>query len=467
MADFDIIAIGGGAAGLVTAAGAAGLGARAALIERHQMGGECLWTGCVPSKALLAAARSVAMARDAARFGVNLDPARIDFSRVMEHVHNAQRAIEPNDSPERFRSLGVEVISGTARFLDRKVLYVNGRNLTARHFVIATGSRPAIPDIEGLDDVPYHTNETIFTIDALPASMVVIGGGAVGIELAQAFALLGSQVTVLETETNILGTEDGEITAALLTRLARDGVMIRTGTTITSVARTANGVRVHTSGGVLSANALLIAAGRRANTDTLSLNDAGVVYNKNGLQLDKYLRTNIPNIWGAGDVTGAPRFTHVADYQARLVLRNALFPLKSAADYSVVPWAIYTHPEIAHVGLTEEQARAQVGNSVQVFRKPFGELDRAIADGQTDGLIKIIANKRGEILGGHIVGTQASSMIAEIVVAMKAGMRLSQLSSVIHAYPTYPESVKHTADAFVRLRFRGLTKRAARWLVRK
>ncbi|HEY0809866.1 MAG TPA: FAD-dependent oxidoreductase, partial [Longimicrobiales bacterium] len=340
MADFDIIAIGGGAAGLVTAAGAAGLGARAALIERHQMGGECLWTGCVPSKALLAAARSVAMVRDAARFGVNLDPARIDFPRVMAHVHNAQRAIEPNDSPERFRSLGVEVISGTARFLDRKVLYVNGRNLTARHFVIATGSRPAIPDIEGLDDVSYHTNETIFTIDALPASMVVIGGGAVGIELAQAFALLGSQVTVLETETNILGTEDGEITAVLLTRLARDGVMIRTGTQITSVARTANGVRVQTSGGVLNANALLIAAGRRANTDTLSLNDAGVVYNKNGLQLDKYLRTNVPNIWGAGDVTaGAPRFTHVADYQARLVLRNALFPLKSAADYSVVPCA--------------------------------------------------------------------------------------------------------------------------------
>jgi pyruvate/2-oxoglutarate dehydrogenase complex dihydrolipoamide dehydrogenase (E3) component len=240
----------------------------------------------------------------------------------------------------------------------------------------------------------------------------------------------------------------------------------RVGTKITSVESNGQGVRVHTSGGAVDAESLLIAAGRRANTDTLDLDDAGVAYNENGLRLDKYLRTNIHNIWGVGDVTGAPRFTHVADYQARLVLRNALFPLKSAADYSVVPWAIYTHPEIAHVGLTEKQARDRHGDSIQVWRKSFVELDRAIADGQTNGLVKIITDKRGHILGGHILGTHASSMIAEIALAMKRSIRLADLASVIHAYPTYPESVKHTADAFVRSRFRGIAKRAAGWLVR-
>jgi pyruvate/2-oxoglutarate dehydrogenase complex dihydrolipoamide dehydrogenase (E3) component len=467
MPDFDIIAIGGGAGGLVTAAGAAGLGARTALIERHKMGGECLWTGCVPSKALLAAARSVALARDSAKFGIEFEAPRIDFRRVMAHVHHAQHAIEPNDSPDRFRSLGVEVISGTARFVDRKVLSVNGRELTARHFVIATGSRPAIPDVPGLDRITYHTNETIFEIETLPASLVVLGGGAVGIELAQAFALLGSHVTVLEADTRVLRAEDEEITDALLAGLQRDGVMIRVGTKITSVESTANGVRVHTSGGVVDAESLLIAAGRRANTDTLDLDDAGVAYHENGLRLDKYLRTSVHNIWGVGDVTGAPRFTHIADYQARLVLRNALFPFRSAADYTVVPWAIYTHPEIAHVGLTEKQARDRHGDGIQVWRKSFVELDRAIADGQTNGLVKIITDERGQILGGHILGTHASSMIAEIVLAMKRGIRLADLAAVIHAYPTYPESVKHTADAFVRSRFRGIAKRAAGWLVRR
>jgi pyruvate/2-oxoglutarate dehydrogenase complex dihydrolipoamide dehydrogenase (E3) component len=265
----------------------------------------------------------------------------------------------------------------------------------------------------------------------------------------------------------VLRSEDQEITDALLASLKRDDVMIHVGTKITSIEKTDDGVRLQTSGGAVDASTLLIASGRRANTDTLDLDDAGVLYNEQGLRLDKYLRTNIHHIWGVGDVTGAPRFTHVADYQARLVLRNALFPGNSAADYRVVPWAIYTHPEIAHVGLTEQQARDQHGDTVQVWRESFVELDRAIADGQTNGMIKIITDKRGHILGGHILGAQASSMLAEIVLAMKQGLRLGQLSSVIHAYPTYPESVKHTADAFVRSRFRGLSKRAAGWLVRR
>ena len=467
MREFDIIAIGGGAAGLVTAAGAAGLGARAALIERHRMGGECLWTGCIPSKALLAAARAAANIRSAAGLGVDTDAPRINFPRVMKHVRAAQETIEPNDSPARFRSLGVDVVIGNARFVDRNRIYADGRELTARHIVIATGSRPAVPEIPGIDTVPFYTNETIFAIDEQPASLIVLGGGAVGVELAQAFRLLGSDVTILEADTQILRTEDEEIASALLERLTHIGISVQTGTKVSRIERTAAGTRVSSNNGSFEAAALLVAAGRRANTDTLDLDAAGVKYNAQGLQLDKYLRTNVSHIWGAGDVTGAPRFTHVADYQARLILRNALFPLKTAADYRLVPWAIYTDPEIAHVGLTERQAREQHGSRVQIWRKAFKDLDRAIADAHTDGFIKIITDAKGRILGGHVMGPHASSTLAEIALAMKHGISLAQLSSVIHAYPTYPEAFKHTADAFMRSRFRGLAKQLATWIVRR
>ena len=467
MHEFDIIAIGGGAAGLVTAAGAAGLGARVALIERHKMGGECLWTGCVPSKALLAAARAMSDARQAGRYGINVAAPTVDFARVMKHVHAAQEAIEPNDSPARFRSLGVDVIIGNARFVDKSRVYADGREMKARHLVIATGSRPAIPEIPGIDTVPYYTNETIFSIQTLPASMIVLGGGAVGVELAQAFALLGSRVTILEADRQILRTEDAEVAEAIHSGLTQDGVDIRIGAKVTSIQRTNEGVRVTTDAGTLDAATLLVAVGRQANTDTLDLEAAGVEYDTKGLKLDKYLRTTAHNIWGVGDVTGAPRFTHVADYQARLVLRNALFPLKTAADYNLVPWAIYTDPEIGHVGLTEAQAREQHSDAIQIFRKSFAELDRAIADGKPRGFIKIIADRRGKILGGHVVGAHASSVLGEIALAMKHNIGMSQVSAMMHAYPTYGEAFKHTGDAFVRTRFQGLTKQIAGWLVRR
>jgi pyruvate/2-oxoglutarate dehydrogenase complex dihydrolipoamide dehydrogenase (E3) component len=465
---YDIIAIGGGAGGLVTAAGAAGLGARVALIERHRMGGECLWTGCVPSKALLAAARVVANARAAGHYGVELGEPRVNFARVMQHVHSAQEVIAPNDSPERFRSLGVNVVAGTATFIDRSCITVNGATLRARHIVIATGSRPALPDIPGLPAVPYFTNENIFTIDVMPASLIVLGGGAVGIELAHAFALLGSKVTVLENDAQILRTEDRELVELLSARLRADGVIMHTGVTVKSAARETAGVRLTTSQGDFAAAALLIAAGRQPNTDTLKLEAAGVASDAKGLQVDRFLRTTAPNVWGVGDVTaGAPRFTHVADYHARLVLRNALFPGRSAVDYSTVPWAIYTHPELAHIGLTEAEARERHGDSVQVWRKQFNELDRAIADGQTEGLVKIVADARGTILGAHILGQQASSMLGEVTLAMKSNISLARLAAVMHAYPTYPEAIKHIADARVRANFGGLAQRAARWLVRR
>ncbi len=467
MKRYDIIAIGGGAAGLVTTAGAAGLGARTALVERGRMGGECLWTGCVPSKALLAAARFVAAAREGARYGVELGEPRVEFARVMAHVHAARRTIEPHDSPERFRGLGVDVYESSAAFLADDRLEVSGETLTARHFVIATGSRPAVPDIPGLHDVEFLTNEDVFEIDALPPSLLVLGGGAVGVELAQAFALLGSRVTLLEVDERLLRSEDAEMAELLHARLERDGVTIHTGARIERVARTSDGVQLTTSQATFDAAALLVAAGRKANTDTLGLEETSVELTANGLKLDKYLRTTARNIWAAGDVTGAPRFTHVADYQARLVLRNALFPGRKAADYSTVPWAIYTHPELAHVGLTEAEARDQHGSGVQVWRKPLNELDRGVADGLADGMVKLIADAKGRLLGGHAIGPHASTLLGEIALAMKKGITLSELSSVMHAYPTYPEALKQLGDAYVRTRFKGIAQWVARRLVRR
>jgi pyruvate/2-oxoglutarate dehydrogenase complex dihydrolipoamide dehydrogenase (E3) component len=462
---YDLIVIGGGAAGLVTSAGAAGLGGKVALVERNRMGGECLWTGCVPSKALIAAARELSQVRGAARYGIDVSGVNVDFQRVMAHVHGAQQAIAPHDSPERFRGLGVDVVEGTARFVDANTVAVGDREMKARHIVIATGSRPAIPPIDGLMDVELLTNENVFELTALPASLTVIGGGAIGIELAQAFAILGTKVVVLENQPRLLRTEDEEIVDGLRQRLMSDGVQLHTGVAITSVVKSPIGVRVHTSAGTVESAALLVAAGRKANIEHLDLADAGVHYDQGRLSLDEYLRTNVKNIWAAGDVTGAPRFTHVADYQARLVLRNALFPGKSAASYDNVPWAIYTHPEIAHVGLTEAQARDRHGDAVRVFRKHFRDLDRAIADGQREGLLKIIADRKGRVIGAHVLGPHASTLLGELTLAIRKQVTLSELSGIIHAYPTYAESIKHMGDAFVRSGFSGLKQKVAKWIV--
>lgn len=452
--EFDIIAIGGGAAGLVTAAGAAGLGARVALIERHRMGGECLWTGCVPSKALLACARAAADARDATRFGVKTQSVEIDFRAVMAHVRAAQRRIEPNDSPERFRSLGVEVISGEARFTGERTLRVDQRQLSARHIVIATGSRPVIPDIPGLSNINYHTNETIFELTELPRSMVVLGAGAIGVELAQAFALLGTRVTLIECAPSILPHEDRELTAIVAQELRNAGVTLKVNETVNRIDNVDDAV-------------VLVATGRKPVLDTLDLARGSVNARGDALVIDDKLRTTARNVWAAGDVTGGPRYTHVADYQARTVLRNALFPFSTSVDYDMVPRVTYTIPELARVGLTFEEALERHGDGVRVFTRSYGELDRAIADGRTTGMIKIITGPKGRVLGGHVLGHHASSIIAEVALAMRENIPLSRIAQTLHAYPSYAESVKHSADAYVRSGFKGFAKSAANWLVRR
>ncbi len=372
VAEHDLIVIGGGAAGLVTSAGAAGLGARVALVEQNRLGGECLWNGCVPSKALIACARAAHDARTAGRFGVGTGNVTIDFARAMQWVRDAQQRIEPHDSPERFRSLGVNVISGTARFVGERALQVDGRAMRAKRIVVATGSKPAVPPIEGLRDVPFLTNETIFSLERQPATLLVLGAGPIGLELAQAFARLGTRVQVLEAGSELLPREDHELAEMLGQRLAAEGVEIILDAKANRVSQRAGTIRVEAARGdgtavAFEGDALLVATGRVSNVASLDAGRGSIETGPQGVVVDARLRTTATGVWAAGDVTGGLRFTHVADYEARLVLRNAFFPLSASADYSVVPWVTFTEPELAHVGLTEREARERHGDSVRVW----------------------------------------------------------------------------------------------------
>ena len=478
MANYDLVVIGGGTAGLVTAAGSAGIGARVALVERDRLGGECLWNGCVPSKALITAARAAAGVGSASRYGVRVGSSAIDFHAVMESVRGAQQRIAPHDSPERFRALGVDVVQGEARFTGERTIAVDGRAINARRVVIATGSAPAVPPIPGLSDVHYLTNETIFSLSVLPHRLLVLGGGPIGLELAQAFTRLGAHVDVVEAAPQLLPREDRELATLLGERLQAEGVRLHLGRRATRVERDGDAVRLTLEaqrGGngdpsapvSLEGDALLVATGRAPRLDALELARGGVEAGKGAITVDDGLRTTADGVWAAGDCVGPLRFTHVADYQARLVIRNAFFPLASRADYSIVPWVTFTEPELAHVGLTEDEARQRHGDGVRVWRRPFADVDRAITDDATAGLVKLVTTARGRILGGHVLGHGAGSLIAEIAIAMKHGISAHALGNTIHAYPTYPEAIKQAAEQYTRSRFTGALQRVVNWYVRR
>src|SRR5215468_5738619 len=444
----DICVIGAGSGGLSVAAAAAAFGVPVVLIEKGKMGGECLNTGCVPSKSLIAAGKRARAIADAGVFGVSAQAADIDFGKVHRHVHDVIAAIAPNDSKARFNGLGVRVIEGAARFKDRGTAVVGATEIVARRFVVATGSAPALPPIAGLDGVPYLTNETIFDLATRPEHLIVIGAGAIGLELAQAFRRLGCAVTVLEAA-EPLAREDAECAAIVLDALAREGVVVRSNVSIARLERAGAKIKalIGDGGEAIEASHLLIATGRKANLDDLALERAGIACDRNGIVVDKGLKTSNRRVYAIGDVAGRGQFTHLANYHAGLVIRNALFRLPVKVNADLVPRVTFTDPELAHVGLTEGEARAR-RLTIRLLRWPYHENDRAQAERETVGHIKVVTDARGKSLGATIVGAGAGELITTWTLAISRGLPIRALAGMIVPYPTLAEIGKRAAVTY-------------------
>ncbi len=445
---YDIAVIGAGSGGLSVAAAAAQFGQKVVLFEKGKMGGDCLNYGCIPSKALIAAAKQAHAVRSGGKFGVAAQEPAIDFQAVHDRVHRVIAAIEPNDSQERFEKLGVHVVRAEARFRDAATIEADGQVYTARRFVIATGSRAAIPPIPGLADVPYFTNETLFTNTTRPAHLVVIGGGPIGLEMAQAHHRLGARVTVIEAF-DPLNKDDPELAGVVIKALISEGIEFLTRTAVKSVRKTETGLAVETDGNeIVEGSHILVAAGRIANVEGLNLEAAGIAYTRKGVTVDQGLRTANRKIYAIGDVAGGLQFTHVAGYHAGLVIRNALFRLPVRYRADTIPWVTYTDPELAHVGLTEAQARQQFGETVRTVRWPFHDNDRAQAEGKTQGLVKAVVGKGGRILGASIVGAQAGELIQPWVLAMSNGLKIKAFTNMVAPYPTLGEASRRAAIGY-------------------
>ena len=446
----DIAIIGAGSGGLSVAAGAVQMGASVVLVEKAEMGGDCLNTGCVPSKALIAAGHAADTIRSSDVFGVNGHEPDIDFAKVNSHVHGVIGAIAPHDSVERFEGLGVNVIQAAAQFVSKDEIAAGGKRIKARRFVIATGSSAFVPPIPGINEVPYLTNETVFSLTEKPEHLIVIGGGPIGIEMAQAHRRLGSRVTVIEGF-SIMGKDDPDAVDVVRERLIAEGIELFEGAKAESVIREGNGVSVlvsrdgHTER--VDGSHLLMAVGRRPNVNGLGLESAGIEYAPQGIKVDARLRTSNKRVFAIGDVAGSFQFTHVAGYHAGIVIRNALFNLPAKVDYKAVPWVTYTDPELAHVGLTEKAA-GEEGHDVAATSFPFADNDRAQAERATEGFIKVVTGKRGRVLGATIVGRHAGELILPWVLAVQKGLKMSDMASIIAPYPTLGEVSKRVAGAY-------------------
>ena len=467
--EYDIVAVGGGTGGLVTAAGAAYLGARPALVEKNALGGDCLWTGCVPSKALIASARLAHAMRDADELGLRSAAPRHAFREVMERMRSARETVAHHDDPQRFRDMGVDVHFGAARFLEPGVLEVEGvGRIRSSRIVVATGAVPAIPPIPGLEEAGYLTHETAFDQNELPERIVILGGGPIGLEFSQIYARLGAEVTVVEMLPEILPAEDDDVGAAVRTMLGSEGIRIVTGAKASRVTKDAEGggAVVETEDGRgFECDAVFVATGRTPQTEGLELDRAGIETDGAAIRVDDTLKTTGRGAWAVGDVTGGLQFTHVADYMAKTALRNAIFPFSSRVDYSAVPWVTYTDPEVAHVGLGQEEAEAEGGTT---YRYDLDDLDRAIVDARTRGFCKITADKKGRIRGATMVAHDAGSLLQPVVLAMKHGLKLSDIADTVFPYPTMVEGVKNTANAYQRSRLEGtggrILKKVVSWL---
>lgn len=459
----DVCVVGAGSAGLVVAAGAAQLGLDVVLIERAEMGGDCLNYGCVPSKALIAAAKAAQAQRDGAPFGIAPVEPKVDFARVMDHVAGVIAAIAPNDSVERFEKLGVRVLKEEARFVGRTELQAGPHHIRSRRIVLATGSRPTAPPVPGLAEAGFLTNETIFANRTLPRHLIVIGGGPIGLELAQAHRRLGSRVTVLEVA-EFLAKDDPELAAIVVARLRSEGVDLRDRTKIARVDRSPAGIAVILENGDrLDGSHLLVAAGRTPLVEGLDLDKAGIARTAKGITVDASLRTSNRNVWAIGDCNGLYAFTHMAGYEASLFIRGALFRVPARLDAAIVPWATYTDPELAQVGLGERQAHDKHGDAIKVLRWKLTENDRAQTERTTEGMIKAITDRHGRILGASIVAPHAGELIQPWCLAIARRLKISALASFVPPYPTLGEASKRAAgSAFTTTLFGPRT----RWLVR-
>ena len=467
---YNLVVIGAGTAGLVTAAGAAGLGAKVALIERELMGGDCLNVGCVPSKAVIRAGRAAAAVRAASKFGVHVpDGVHVDFAAVMERMRRLRAGIAPHDSVSRFTDLGVDVFLGQGSFVDSQTIAVGDQRLNFRRAVIATGAAAAAPPIDGLPSVDYLTNESVFSLTELPRRLGIIGAGPIGCELAQAFARFGAEVFLVESADHVLPREDPDAALIVQQALVHDGVRLLCRGKNLRLAPAEDGVLLtgETSSDLYEhqVDKLLVAVGRSPNVKHLNLEAVGVDYDRQGVKVNDRLQTTNPSIYAAGDICSPYKFTHAADFQARIVIQNALFKGRAKASALLIPWCTYTSPEIAHVGLYETEA-VRKGVAIDTYRQAFSDVDRAILDGEEVGLVKVhVKQGTDKILGATVVAQHAGDMISELTLAMRHGLGLKQIGSTIHPYPTQAEAIRKLGDQYSRTRLTPFVKKLFhKWL---
>ncbi len=468
----DVVVIGGGTGGLVTASGCARLGRRVALIEREALGGDCLWTGCVPTKALVASARLAHQMRTASAFGLSPVTPKLDPKSIMDSMREAQRIAGKHDDPEKFRKLSIDVIEGSARFVANNAVEVNGRRLEAKDIVIATGSRTRVPPIDGLREAGFIDHVSFLKQNAFPASILILGGGSIGIEFAQMLRRFGAEIIVTEMVDDIVNKEDPDVIARVRQILREEGVEINTGWSAKSV-RTEAGkkvVRIEDKNGEsreVRIDEIFVASGRQGNTEDLGLEVAGVKTEKSYVVANKYLETTAARIWACGDVHGRLQFTHAAAYDAVKLVRNMLFPGKSAVNYDDIPWALYTDPEVGHIGMTEPEARQAFGDEVRIYSVEMADVDRAVVDRATSGFIKFVCDRKGRILGAHAMCTNASTLIEEIVLARKKGVKIGALAQLVSPYPSLADAVQKAAASYYQglsgSRIGALARRIAAW----
>jgi pyruvate/2-oxoglutarate dehydrogenase complex dihydrolipoamide dehydrogenase (E3) component len=453
--NYDLLVIGGGAAGLTAAGMGANFGAKTLMVEANELGGDCTWHGCIPSKTLLHLSKVARNVSEAEKFGYQKSQG-LDFSSVMEHVRSRREEVyEEADNPKIYRRMGVDIEFGEALFVDDHTVRIikdeENRKVSARYIIIATGSKALVPPIKGIEEVSYHTNETIFELEEQPESLAIIGAGPIGIEMAQAFQRLGTQVTVFDMLPRILSNDNEELAAMLQDYLEDEGVEFELASDVKNLSETPDGkIRMETevNGEALAreGSELLVAAGRAANYEGLQLESAGIQYQKNGITVDDRCRTNRKHIYAVGDVTGRYQFTHMSEHMAKVAVTNALLKIPKKIDQKNMPWSTYTDPELAHVGATEKELR-QGNISYKTYRFPYDKIDRAITDGCTEGLIKVFAKEwNGKILGATIYGKQAGDLIGEYALAMRNGVTLRNIADTIHPYPTYGLGVRRAAD---------------------